>query len=81
MVVTLGKAVELLNLSSRSMPTCRREEDLLVSLVRTWLIQHGEAWVRSNLRLEDEWQRHRTTLWSQPESGDKEAIPPAAARV
>ncbi len=79
MFVTLGKAIELLNLSSRSMPTSRREEDLLVSLVRTWLIEHGEVWVRSNLRLEDEWQRHRTMLWSQPESGDKNSIPPAAA--
>ncbi len=75
MVVTLGKAIELLNLSSRSMPTSQREEDLLVALVRTWLIEHGEAWVRSNLRLECEWQRHRRMLWSRPESGDTSPIP------
>jgi hypothetical protein len=62
MKVTYGQAVQLLNLSFRSMPTSVREADLLVDLVETWLVQHGEAWVKANLLLEGEWLRQRATL-------------------
>lgn len=62
MKVSYGQAVQLLNLSSRSMPTSIKEEDLLVDLVETWLVRHGEAWVKANLLLEGEWLRQRATL-------------------
>jgi hypothetical protein len=65
MKVTYGQAVQLLNLSSRSMPTSVREADLLVDLVETWLVQHGEAWVKGNFLLEGEWLRQRTRLLTE----------------
>ncbi len=62
MKVTYDQAVLLLNLSSRSMPTSVREADLLLNLVETWLVQHGEPWVKANLLLEGEWLRQRAAL-------------------
>ncbi len=60
--MTIEKAIKLLNLSIRTIPMTEEENDLLLELVRKWLIQHGEAWVRNNPLLECEWQQQRAEL-------------------
>lgn len=46
--------MRLLNLSIRTIPTSEEEDGLLLELVRAWLVQHGEAWVRNNPLLSKE---------------------------
>lgn len=67
--MTLPEAVRLLNLSFRTMPTSQREVEFLLALVRAWLIEHGESWVKNNPLLEREWQRRRIMLLRGPTGG------------
>lgn len=78
MQLTVEKAIALLGLSSRSMPSTPKEGELLVELVRMWLVEQGEAWVRGNFLLEYEWERHRQKLTAEPDRAP-ESVPSSLA--